>query len=67
MNEFWCCYVEGSGGFKIAHFEEEEARNEAERLSLLPENQGKKVWLLFSEAFCIAGVPIKPSVEWHEV
>lgn len=33
MDKFWCCFVQGTGGFSRHHETEEDARIEAESLS----------------------------------
>lgn len=44
---FWICYVDGkmTNPFRH-HLTEPEARKECERLAKLPDNKGKRVWLL---------------------
>lgn len=60
--KFWCCYVEGTGGFGHKHPTPAEASAEAERLARQYQNIGNKVYVLEAEDYCI--VPEMP-VEWH--
>lgn len=46
LDKFWMCYVQDSDGCKVRHINRTEAMEEAERLSRLPSNAGKKVYLL---------------------
>ena len=43
MTKFWCCYVEGTGGFCKKHVNYGEAQVEAERLA---RKEGKVVYIL---------------------
>jgi hypothetical protein len=62
-NKFWTCFVEGSGGGTYYRHEwESDAYTEAERLSRLPNNRGKKVYILEMVRYC--EVPETP-VTWH--
>lgn len=45
-SKFWMVYVEGTSHCSVKHFNEAEAMEEAERLLRLPNNAGKKVYLL---------------------
>ena len=64
MNRFFMVFVEGTGGCKIKHLYEHEARDEAKRLARLKENLGKKVFILEPTSFCQT---IEPPVEWVEL
>ena len=59
MNKFWICFVEGTTtGKGKAHLSNQEAAKEAERLALLPENIGKKVYVLEATACCFTEKPL---------
>ena len=58
MRKFWCCYVNGTGGFRYQHPTLEDARGEAERLARMPTNRGCKVFVLEAQDFC--SVPETP-------
>jgi hypothetical protein len=60
---FFCCYVEGSGGFNVCHSILEIAKQEAERLAQLPSNKGKRVFVL--QAILSAKVP--DPVTWESL
>jgi len=62
MNRFFMVYVEGTGGCKVQHLYEHEARDEAKRLARL--NPGKKVFPMESMGFYWTS---EPPVEWVEV
>lgn len=49
-NKIFMCFVEGSRGTNHIHDTQESAETEADRLSGLPENTGKKVYVLASVA-----------------
>ena len=51
-DKFWCCYVEGTGGYTYRHAARPLAEQEAERLARL--NEGKKVYVLETVCHCIA-------------
>jgi hypothetical protein len=59
---FYCCYVDGTGGFAHKHDTEAEAMKEAERLAKQGQNHGKKVHVLKCIASC--EVPETP-VQWN--
>ena len=52
VEKFWMIYVEGQRPPVWRHFTLELASDEAERLSRLPENQGKKVFVLEAVKCC---------------
>ena len=57
---FWCCYVEGTGGFQFQHWTEAQALQEAARLARLSSNRGRKVYVLRTSSFSIVDeVPVK--------
>jgi len=56
MERFYCCFVEGTGGFTVRHLTMGDARAEAMRLAQQPKNHGKKVFVLMPMAYCL--------VEW---
>ena len=61
IEKFWTCYVDGrNGGVCFKHFSLESAKQEAERLSRLPGNDGKVVYLME----CMGAARIK-LVEWE--
>jgi len=62
MEKFFMLYVKGRQGPAVKHFSQEEAMAEAERLAQLPENLGKKVYLLEAIGYC--EVELTP-VTWH--
>jgi len=43
MGQFYCCFVEGTGGFAKQHFSKQEAFEEAERLV---RKEKRKVYIL---------------------
>lgn len=49
-NKIFMCYVAGSGRTSRIHSTQEQAETEAERLSNLTDNKGKKVYVLSSVA-----------------
>ena len=57
MDKFWCCFVEGTGGFSYKHLIEGDARIEAERLAKMPQNHRKKVYILKPIGFCRTAEP----------
>jgi hypothetical protein len=59
---FYCCYVDGTGGFNHKHDTEAEAMKEAERLAKKGQNHGRKVHVLKCIASC--EVPETP-VQWN--
>ncbi len=62
IHKFWMCYVEGkTTGPAIRHPCESSARQEAERLAQLPDNRGKRVYILESIAWCEVA-----AVAWHD-
>ena len=63
MDKFWCCYVEGTGGFGYRHLFPESAMVEAERLARLKNNEGKKVYVLSVVAQCHTA---SPPIEWDK-
>lgn len=63
-DKFWCCYVEGSGGFSYRHETENMARQEAERLAKMPSILDRKVYVLETTAYCRAEYP---PVIFHEI
>ena len=63
MQKFWCCYVEGTGGFSFKHMTLNEALEEAERLTRQSKNAGKVVYLLEAVEYCRIVQPVPP-VEW---
>jgi len=60
---FWMCYVQGAHTPTYFYLTEAAARKEAERLASLPDNQGRRVFLLKAVAMCVA----PPIIEWKEV
>jgi hypothetical protein len=62
--KFWMCLVEESQGCRYMHGCKEDAIQEAERLARLPDNAGKKVYVLEVISYC--KTEIKP-VLWCEV
>ncbi len=60
MDRFYMIYVEGKALPKIGHLEEEASTQEAERLALLPDNIGRKVYILEATSYCkVQPLPIK--------
>lgn len=57
---FWCCYVEGTIGYSRKHLDIGEASSEAQRLAILSENVGKKVYILQAIEYYV--VEIAPMV-----
>lgn len=45
-NRIFMCYVAGSGRTSRVHSTQERAEEEAKRLSSLPKNKGKKVYVI---------------------
>ena len=64
MKQFWCCYVEDTGGCRYKHEYPEQAIAEAERLAMLPENRGKKVFVLKAVKVCHVPATL---VQWEEL
>ena len=65
MNEkFWMVWIKGKSGPTHQHFTADEARLEAERLLRLPENQGRKAFIL--ECVSIGAIE-SPPVIWRTV
>lgn len=64
MKKFWCCYVEGTGGFRHQHPDMDGAAKEAERLAAQPQNYGKKVYVLETVGCCAA---VHPPVTWLNI
>jgi len=62
MDNFYCCYVDGTVGFSHRYPTWESARIEAERLASQPWNHGKKVYVL--EVVAVAQVKPTP-VTWE--
>ncbi len=60
---FYCCYVDGTGGFSYQHPTSEEAEQEAERLANQSKNIGKKVHVMKEISYCIVN---KNPVEWNK-
>lgn len=56
---FYMVYVDGQGSPTYKHATQQAAESEAERLALMPSNQGRYVYVLESVACCI-----KRSVDW---
>ncbi len=57
---FYCCYVDGTGGFAHKHYTEAEAMKEAERLAKQGQNHGRKVHVLKCIASCeVPETPVK--------
>jgi hypothetical protein len=61
--KFWMCLVEESQGCRYMHSYKDAAIQEAERLARLPDNAGKKVYIL--EVICYCKTEIKPVI-WVE-
>ncbi len=59
---FWMCWVEGTRGSSCQHRSLKDANDEARRLALMPENQGKCVYVLEATGYYYA----KASVYWAE-
>ena len=57
---FYCCFVEGTGGFAKKHDTFESARIEAERLC---KKEGKRVYILTPMITCVPGAPEWKSIE----
>ena len=61
---FFTCFVEGTnGGLHVQHHNRGIAKIEAERLSGLPYNLGKKVYVMKAVAYCKS---TKPEVIWND-
>ena len=61
-SKFYMCYVEDSRGCSYIHPSLEDARTEAERLTKMPGNEGKRVYIMESIQFCQVEYP---PVNWH--
>jgi len=59
---YWVCYVEGKSIPRVLHEEWEEAHDEGVRLAQLPENRGKKVYIMESIGFFYTPTP---PVNWY--
>ena len=60
MNTFWMVFVEGKQGYKMVHLYKVDAIDECERLLRLPDNLGRKVYLMESVQVCsIEQQPVK--------
>ena len=63
MNEqFWMVWIEGKSGPTKKHFAVDDARVEAERLLRLPENRGRKAYILEGQSL---GAIESPPVIWQ--
>ena len=64
IERFWTCWVDRtSGGYGHRHKTKEDAYKEAERLSQMPSNHNRKVFVMVVVAACQIKVP----VEWFTV
>jgi len=58
-NHFWMVWIDGKMGSTRKHFTFDEARQEAERLLRLPENQGWTARILETQSYgVIESVPV---------
>ncbi len=64
VDNFYMCYVEGRSRFIAPYNTLNMARTEAELLANLPENEGKKVYLLTSIEYCQKETS---PVSWHRI
>ncbi len=64
LDTFYFCYVKGQGVLQHIHMSLEMATGEAKRLARVPENYGKKVFILQPVGYYEA---IERPVEWYEV
>jgi hypothetical protein len=60
-NRFWMVFIEGRAGPTKQHIECNEARLEAERLLRLPNNRGRKAYILEAVSY---GLIEEPPVVW---
>ena len=64
MKQFWICFVQFSqGGNHYQHYTFESAKTEAERLALLPGNEGRNVYVML----CVGAVVKPPAVTWISI
>ncbi len=62
MKTFWTCWLEGTnGGRQFQHESFGSAEQEAKRIALMPENDGKKVYILM----CLGAVSAKKTT-WEQ-
>ncbi len=62
--KFWMLYIEGRSSPTFKHGTIGDAHVEADRLARLPDNRGRKVYILEATRYCvIEEVP----VSWHNV
>ena len=63
---FWMVWVSHKSAPTKRHPSPMSARDEAARLACLPDNRGKKVYVLMAREYCETVPPIPP-VSWHNV
>jgi len=56
---FWMVYVDGNRGSEFKHIAYEDARREAERLAQIPQNRGKRVYILLATEYVIVFDPVQ--------
>ena len=60
IDRFYMIWVEGKASPRVSHLDEEGVIQEAERLALLPDNIGRKVFILEATSYCeVQPLPIK--------
>jgi len=68
MAKFWMLYVKGRSIPKVCHLSDEEALQEAARLARLPENVGRRVYLLEAVKYCfVDGTAPPPLLVWQRL
>ncbi len=61
MEKFYFCYVDGKSMPTKKHLSLLDAQTEAERLAHLPDNLGRKVYILATDAYCQV---VYPPINW---
>ena len=60
MDRFYMVWVYGKALPSVVHLDKKETEQEAERLALLPDNIGRKVFILETTSYCeVQPLPIK--------